>query len=114
MLRMRTILIAGLAVYGMLGIGTPSMALDDGRASGEITFGDKPLAAGKITFYRDNGQFVGCKVQDGKYLIDHIPIGTHKVTLEGKRVPRQYESDDTTPLVVEVIEGKNVFDLAIE
>jgi regulation of enolase protein 1 (concanavalin A-like superfamily) len=80
------------------------------EVTGTITIDGKPLIIGKITFHRDNGQFVGSKVKDGKYKVDHVPAGILTVTFEGKDVPVRYASEATTGLVVEVVgEGPNRF-----
>jgi hypothetical protein len=113
MLRIQAIPIATLTACITLGIIAPPVAFADGKATGIITIGGQLFAAGKVTLYRDNGQFVGCKVKNGEFLIDHIPVGTFKVTIEGKGVPHQYESDDTTPLVVEVKDGENSINFKI-
>lgn len=79
-----------------------------------VTVGGKPLSAGKITFHRDNGQFLGSKLKDGKYTIDRVPAGTLKVTVEGKGVGAAYTFENTTPLVVEVKEGAANFDFNLK
>ena len=49
---------------------------------GTITVDGKPLTAGKIFFFIDEDQFVGAKVKDGVYKVDHVPVGTHVVAVE--------------------------------
>ena len=75
----------------------------------------KPLAAGKIAFHQDNGQFVGCKFKDGKFKIDRVPTGVRlRVIFEGKGVPLAFASEDTTALVVQVSEkGPNNFEFTL-
>lgn len=83
----------------------PEAMAADGKMTGKITLKGKPLAEGKITFYLPNGQFVGSKIKDGKYLIDHMPAGTFKVTVEGKGVPAKFGSEETAFLTVEIKDG---------
>jgi hypothetical protein len=110
----RSVLVTMVALCGLLVVASPSVVADDGEATGLITVGGKPLASGKITFHRDNGQFVGCKVKDGKYTIDRVPAGTLRVTIEGKGVPPAYTSEDTSALVVEVKKGAATFDFNLK
>lgn len=92
---------------------SPLIAAEFGHAKGIISLDGEPLAAGKITLHRDNGQFVGSKVKDGMFTIDHIPAGKFKVTIEGKGVAKKYETEENTVLTVTVAEGANVLDFAL-
>jgi hypothetical protein len=85
-------------------------AVHSAIATGKIVVGGKPLSAGKVTFYFDNGQFVGSKIKDGEYAVDRVPVGTHRVTVEGKGVPLKYTSDDKSPLSVKVTQGAVTLD----
>lgn len=107
----RSALFAMFVLTGLLMQVAPSLAIADDEVTGTVNIDGKPLAAGKITFHRDNGQFVGCKFKDGRYKIDRVPAGTLRVTLEGKGVPARFSSEDTTALRVQVAEdGPNRFD----
>lgn len=103
-----------VAVCGLFAVTPPAVFAADGRVTGLIKLGASPLAAGKITFYRDNGQFVGCKVKDGKFTLDRVPEGRMKVTIEGKGVPIKYASEDQTVLTVDVEPGANEFDFELQ
>ena len=106
---------AVLALCCLLTSAAPSVANANGGVNGSITLDGKPLAAGKIAFHRENGQFVGSKVKDGKFAIDRVPAGTFRVTLEGKGIPRAYTSEDTSALVVQVVEDNpNRFDFDLK
>ena len=95
-----------MALVLMLGASTAFAA--DGTVSGSVRVGDKPLAAGRIIFHLDGGQFVGAKIKDGAYRIDRVPVGTHKITVEGDGVPARHASDETSSLTIEVKEGNAV------
>jgi hypothetical protein len=114
MLSTRSILVALAAACGLLVVLAPAAPAADAKASGTVTFKGKPLLAGKVTFYLDNGQFVGSKVKDGKYTVDRIPVGTWKVAVEGTGVPRAYAAEETSPLKVEVKEGPATFDFDLK
>ena len=75
--------------------------------------GGELLSSGKVTFYLDNGQFVGSKIKDGEYTVDRVPFGTRRVTIEGKSVPVKYTSDDRSGLTLKVTEGEQTFDIDI-
>jgi hypothetical protein len=76
----------------------------DAKVSGTVSFEGKPLAAGKIVFHLADGQFVGCKVKDGKYALDRVPTGEWVVTVEGEKLPPKYGKEETTPLRVRIKE----------
>lgn len=104
----RCLLISGIVACGLL-LSAASAAAADVKASGLITLNGKPLRSGKVTFYLENDQFVGSKVKEGKYAVDRLPLGVHKVTIEGEGVPAQYVSEETSGIVVEARKGDNSF-----
>jgi hypothetical protein len=96
-------------------LAAPSLALAaDGDVSGNVTLNGKLLPEGKITFHMANGQFVGSTIKDGKYLIDRVPVGSLKVTVEGEGVPAAFASAKTTSLVVEVTARPSKLDFNIK
>ncbi len=104
--------LALVALCGLFVAASPPKTHTGDEGIGKITLDGKPPTAGKITFYRSDGQFVGSKVKNGKYAIDHMPVGVLKVTIEGKGVPARYASENTSPLTVEIKKGggKSRFD----
>ena len=98
---------------GLLVTSASSVRAADGDATGLITLNGKPLAAGKITFHRDNGQFLGSKVKDGNYTIDRVPTGTLRVTIDGPGVPLKFASEETSGLIVKAEEANNRFDFVL-
>jgi hypothetical protein len=101
------------AVAALMLLAAPAEAAD-GMISGRISLGGRPLAAGKITFHKADGQFFGCKVKEGGYAITHIAPGLFTVTVDGAGVHAKYSSEETSALKVALKEGANVvnFDLA--
>ena len=110
----RFTLIAVVSVCGLFAVTPPAVFAADGRVTGLIKLGAVAVAAGKITFYRDNGQFFGSKLKDGKFTIDRAPEGRLKVTIEGKGIPTKYASEDQSGLTVEIEPGENQFDFELE
>ena len=111
---MQRILFVGVfAIFGLITVASQASGAELGKATGVVTFEGKPLAEGKITLYRDNGQFVGAKIKDGKFAIDFVPAGMFRVTLEGKDVPAKYALEDATSLAVTVTAGKNEFNFSL-
>ncbi len=100
-------------VYCLLAAPSHARAAD-GKVSGNVTLNGKLLGEGKITFHMTNGQFVGSTIKDGKYLIDRVPVGSFKVTVEGEGVPAAFASAKTTSLAVEVTEGPTNLDFNIK
>jgi hypothetical protein len=92
----------------------PLATAGDGKVTGTITVNGKPLAAGKVIFHLDDGEFVGAKVKDGAYKIGRVPEGTRKITIEGKGVPAKYASEDTSGLTSEVMVGDQTFDISLK
>jgi hypothetical protein len=84
-----------------------------GAVQGKVSVEGKPLADGKIIFHVGGGQFVGSTVKNGNYQIGVIPVGTHKITVEGAGVAARYNSEQTTPLSVEIGAGKQNVDLEL-
>jgi hypothetical protein len=111
MIAIRSVLLVAVALFGQLATASPAGATETFAATGTITLDGKPLASGKITLHRENGQFVGSKVTDGKYAIDCVPAGRFTVTFEGEGVPAKYGNENAWGLVVMVAAGnKNVLD----
>lgn len=109
----RMLLLGVFVIFALFTAASPAAEAELAKATGVVTFEGKPLAEGKITLYRDNGQFVGAKIKDGKYAIDFIPVGMFRVTLEGKDVPPKYSLEDASGLTVTTTAGKNVFDFSL-
>src|SRR5262245_47879298 len=81
---------------------------------GTVTVNGQPLASGRIFFHFDDDQFVGTKVKDGAYTLRRVAPGRYKVSIEGKGLPAAYAAEDTTPLLVEVGNGKATVDLDLK
>ena len=94
------------AVLALLLLVPMTAVAADGKASGTVTVNGKPLPAGRVILHLDDGQFVGCQVKDGKYIIDRVPTGKRRVSIEGKSVPEKYGAG-ASPLVAEIREGEN-------
>jgi hypothetical protein len=111
MLLHRTILV--LSACLVLLISTSVATADDGKVSGTITILGQPLKAGRIFFHLGDDQFVGAKVKDGKYMVNRVPVGTWKLSVEGKDVPKKYASENTSGLTLVVKDGKATHDLEL-
>jgi hypothetical protein len=107
-------LIMVAATCGLFLAFATSVTAADAKADGKIRVGGKPLSSGKVTFYLDNGQFVGSKIKDGEYTVDRLPVGTHRVTVEGEGVPLKYTLEDKSGLTVEVTEGAVTMDFDLK
>jgi hypothetical protein len=84
----------------------PCASAADNEVTGKITLNDKPLQEGKVTFHLPNDQFIGAKIKpDGTYLIDRVPAGTFKVTIEGKGVPPKYATEEASEIKVTIKKG---------
>ncbi|HEY1187583.1 MAG TPA: carboxypeptidase-like regulatory domain-containing protein [Gemmata sp.] len=104
---MTTTRFAPLVALALLGLLATIRCADaaDGKATGKVTVNGKPLAKGTVTFRLPNGQFVGSKIKDGKYAIDHLPAGILKVTVQGEGVPAKFGAEETTTLSIEAKNG---------
>jgi hypothetical protein len=83
---------------------------------GIITLKGKPVTAGRIIIYLDNDQFVGAKIKDGRYTVDRVPLGQHRVSIEGNGVAPRYAAENRTPILLEVQKGApdNVFNIEVD
>jgi hypothetical protein len=91
----------------------PCAAEELGTVEGTVTYEGLALQEATITFHLTDDQFVGAKVKEGKYRVDRVPAGKVKVTVVAKkhRLPEKYAFEETTPLTVEIKEGKNTVNL---
>ena len=111
MLHGRQVLIALAVIFG-LAIFSDSVHAADGKVSGRVTLNGKPVADCKVFFHLESGQFVGSKTdKEGKFVVDRVPTGNRKVTLQGKFVPAKYAEEDTSPLTVSIKEAESKFEL---
>ena len=82
--------------------------------TGQIVLDGNPLPGGRIIFHQDDGQFIGAKIDKfGKFKVDRVLVGKHKVTVESKGVPAKYASEEVSALRVEVKIGENVFNFSL-
>lgn len=114
MLPTRSTFIATIVLFGFFLASIGSAQAADGKLSGMVRVAGKALPSGKIFFHLKGGQFVGCVISDGKYTVDRIPAGEHKVTIEGKGVQLKYADPETSPLAVRIKEGPAIVDIEIE
>jgi hypothetical protein len=76
------------------------------QVAGSIVVTGKPLADGRLCLHSVDGQIVGARVINGQFRIQHVPIGTFRVAIEGNGVATKY-SDDTSEVTIQVKEGVN-------
>lgn len=112
--RVTFVLAATVAMATLVIVPSGSAYAADGKISGAINIQGKPLLEGRILFHVGNGQFIGCKIKDGKYSLDRVPVGTHAVTIEGKGIPALYGDETTSPLNADVKEGLGTFDFEVK
>jgi hypothetical protein len=101
---------------------------DTATVQGKVTYKGKPLGGAVVTFVGDDGKgFNAVLDANGMYrLKGDLPAGTYKVTItpiapkppnKGQPkspVPAMYQNLNTTPLVVELRKGPNLFDLDLK
>ena len=113
MLTFRSSILLALVALGVILLSDPPAAADEATATvkGIVTLKGKPVQKGRIIFHLANDQFVGAKIKDGQYAVDRVPVGEHKITVEGELVPAAYGSEEKTPFTMEVKKGGNTIDL---
>ena len=100
---------------GLLVIATSTpVATAQSKVGGRVMVGGQPFAAAKITLHRADGQFYGSMIKDGRYVMDFVPAGRMKITVEGKGVPGRFASAETSPLVFELRDSTNQFDIELK
>jgi hypothetical protein len=111
----RSILVSMVVLCSLVVGAAPLKRTTDAKVTGVITYLGKPIGGGKIALFREDGQFAGAKSKaDGNYTIDRVLTGELKVTITGKGIPQKYADDESTQLVVQVRDGNNNFDFALE
>ena len=95
----------------LFGHAPHAFAGDDlAKIDGRVILNGKPLSGGRIFFYQQDGQFAGAKTdREGKFKVDRIPVGPHKVTVEFAGLPDKYASEEHTQLRVDVTREANTF-----
>jgi hypothetical protein len=90
--------------------GGPVSAADDELATvgGKVIYNGQSLTDSTITFHLEDGQFVGGRIKDGKFLVKRVPVGTWKVSIESTTVtlPAKFASAEKSGLSVEVKKGQ--------
>jgi hypothetical protein len=104
-----------IALAAVLLASHPARA-DEGTSAvkGVVTLKGQPLAKGRIFFHLDQDQFVGAKIKDGEYAVAKVPVGTWRITVEGKGIPATYSDEEKTPLKVEVQKDNNNINLELK
>jgi hemoglobin len=92
---------------------------EGGKASvsGKVTFKGKPLPDGTVTFVPDKGPVVTAAIaEDGSYTAKDVAPGSYTLAVTSMKValPAKYSGPETSPLKVEVKDGKQNFDVALE
>ena len=82
---------------------------------GEVSVGGKLLEKGRILFYSEDGQIVGCTVREGKYKIEKPNIGALYVTIDGPNVAEKYSDPETSGVICEIKQDvKNRMDFNLQ
>ena len=123
-------LLAGVPLAVLLTVGC-STDRGIGEVRGSVTYHDKPVTAGNVTFYPDDGGTpVGAVLApDGTYRATGVPVGRAKVAIETARfktmtappaglakqmggprpvyvpIPDKYERPDSSGLSFDVVKG---------
>jgi hypothetical protein len=79
-----------------------------GTVRGVVNVKGKPVEKGEIRFYSEQPVVIGM-IKDGRFEVV-LPPGVMRVTIKGDGVPEKYGDKETTPLKVEVVQGRNQFD----
>jgi hemoglobin len=92
---------------------------EDATVKGKVTFKDKPVGDGIVTFHADGKAFGPVNIKDGTYEVPKLKPGKYTVTVESKvgdlgLLPKKYADAKTSPLIVEAKAGENKFDLTPE
>jgi hypothetical protein len=103
---MRGVCLVLFAACAVFVSGGPVSAVGEELATvgGKVIYNGKPLTDAAITFHLKDGQFVGSKIKEGKFLVDRVPHGTWKVTIDSKKIglPAKFASPETSGMKIEV------------
>lgn len=83
-----------------------------GTVSGKVTYRDKPLPGGYITFVPEKGSSVarGDIEKDGSYRVEKVPVGPVKIAVQALEPPK-YAAGNMSPAEVAKM-GKKAFQRA--
>lgn len=81
--------------------------------SGVVTFRGKPLSATMLFHYQGGNSSSTRTASDGTYVIT-LPIGSYRITLDGKDVPPKYQNVEESPLKYEVAHGDDLFNISLD
>ena len=82
----------GLLLIGILAFG--GCAAKVGSVSGKVTFKDQVIQVGTVTFFAQENRVIFAELDDdGKYLVEGVPVGSAQITIETPNV----EPFSTTP-----------------
>jgi hypothetical protein len=66
-----------------------------GKVSGTVTYDGRPLERGQIKFVPASGPTAGAVIEDGKYTVTKVSVGTAKVTISGIKAAGKKKLYDT-------------------
>lgn len=114
-----------------------------GSISGKVTYKDKPIPVGTVTFFAQKNRVVFAELEEnGSYLVENVPVGEAEITVETPnvqpfvaapgqpppppgvlspaytrpniRIPDRYVDRTQSGLKLDVQEGPQTLDLALE
>jgi hypothetical protein len=93
-----------------------SARADEGASAvkGTVTLNGEPLKKGKTFFWIDEDQFVGARIRNGEFIIEKVPVGDRRITVEGEGVPAKYSDHLKTPLKVAVTKDGETLNLDLK
>jgi hypothetical protein len=101
-----------VALVALFLMAVPAQAEELALVRGSVTVDGEPLKQGMILFFTDDDHFTGAKIKDGKYPAIKLPAGACKVAIQGERVPRKFQSENSG-LQAMVKLGENLFDFSL-
>lgn len=91
------------------------------RIEGKVTYGGKPVVGGIIAFEGKSGLVYSALIAaDSTYVLNRVKPGEYKVAIDTKsnaknpQVPAKYSDPDKSGLTINVREGKQSFDIALQ
>jgi truncated hemoglobin YjbI len=86
-----------------------------GSVSGKVTYKGKPLTGGMVILTDADGKEAKADLAaDGTFKLKDVKPGQYTVAVDAKAVPEKFRSAKTSALTLEIRNGENVHDIALQ
>jgi hypothetical protein len=98
-----------MVIAGLLTSLAPAARAEDttGSVRGTVTVAGYPIPKAKIFLHPDGGKTIASRVRDGAFVIEKVPTGTLRVSVEEEGLAKRYADAATSGLSIKIKGGAN-------